>query len=435
MKKTITLLYGISFSVCALNAQWNIQNSSFPNTATGINCISIVDANTVWAAAFDSSYNNPSLDFTMTVNGGTTWTAGTVSGPNANFNISNISGVDASTAFVAVADWNNGGGRIYKTVDGGANWTQQNNGAFILPNGWVDAIHFWNANEGVCLGDSNTGYWEFYTTVDGGTNWSRVPQGNIPANLQLEYGLDNVFSVVGNTIWFATDSGRVYKSIDKGMNWTVASTGLQGITSMAFKDANNGLVEDGGVLMSTTDGGATWNNVNFTGNLRDGWMCYAPPGGNGFYVTTEFFGGQGGSAYSLDNGVTWNDFDDLVDHGAVMFLNSSTGWSGGWNVSPTTDGMFVYAGSVGIKNNSVENAIVSAVPNPFSEATTITVSGYAITQPLQLNIFDLTGKLIRTQSSIDGTFHVNRNELADGSYLYRITSGTVVLSNGKLVVN
>src|ERR1041385_2931186 len=108
MKKIYSLLLTAGIFTVVSHAQWNIQNSVFPNENTGVSCISIANPAVVWAASFDSSYNNPMQDFTMTSNGGATWTAGTVNGINSNFNISTICGINADTAWVSVTDWNNG---------------------------------------------------------------------------------------------------------------------------------------------------------------------------------------------------------------------------------------------------------------------------------------------------------------------------------------
>src|SRR5690606_35089027 len=83
---------------------------------------------------------------------------------------------------------------------------------------------FFDINNGITQGDPASGYFEIYTTTDGGTNWTRVPNANIPTPLSGEYGYNNMFETVGDIIWFATNKGRLYKSTDKGLNWTVSQT-------------------------------------------------------------------------------------------------------------------------------------------------------------------------------------------------------------------
>src|SRR5205085_8428842 len=109
-------------------------------------------------------------------------------------------------------------------------------------------VYFWDANNGMCMGDPTGGYFEIYTTSDGGTNWSRTPQVEIPAQQNGEFGITDVFNADhGSNLWFGTNQGRIYKTIDKGHNWTVAQTPFPDyIGAVAFRDSQNGLCQSGG---------------------------------------------------------------------------------------------------------------------------------------------------------------------------------------------
>jgi len=87
-------------------------------------------------------------------------------------------------------------------------------------------------DHGVAVGDPRDGYFEIYATIDGGNGWTRIPQGNIPAPLPTEFGLIPGPSSCarGDTIWFGTyadEGGRVFRSTDRGLTWTVASPNLR----------------------------------------------------------------------------------------------------------------------------------------------------------------------------------------------------------------
>ena len=76
MKKTLLLL---AFTTSlAVNAQsWVTQATGFTEPSRGIDEIKIVDANIVWAKAYDGSGAGAEVqEFTLTTNGGTTWSAG-----------------------------------------------------------------------------------------------------------------------------------------------------------------------------------------------------------------------------------------------------------------------------------------------------------------------------------------------------------------------
>jgi photosystem II stability/assembly factor-like uncharacterized protein len=326
-------------------------------------------------------------------------------------------------------DLNNGSGGIYVTADGGTTWTQQTPAAFSGPYGYGDLIYFWNANEGLAVGDSNGGYWEIYTTSNGGGTWTRVAQNNIPANLPNEYGQDGVFDVNGNTIWFVTNKGRVYKSTDKGMTWTVSQTGMSDALMIAFKDASNGLVSDasGSNLYKTNDGGTTWSNVAFNGNLWDYGMCYMP-GAPGAYFTT----GYGGSSYSLDGGLNWVTIDSL-DHTVVKFNATNVGWSGGWNASSTVGGMYKWMGALGIDDALNKNNVVKIFPDPMTDAAFVVMPDNV--KNATVILYDAQGKEVKSWSGISvSRFVIRKEDLVPGIYFFRVQDENGLVGNGKLMV-
>ncbi len=406
--KTKTFFFAILILISLASiAQWNLQASSFSNPGLGVNSISIVNSNVVWATAYDTAFATSVNKYTRTVNGGTTWASGSITGAGA-LDLTSIFGYNKDTAWVSMVDNNNGGGAIYRTNNGGTNWAKQTTATFVTPGGWADFTYFFDKNNGVCVGDSNTGYWEVYTTLNGGTNWTRIPAGSIPMNLIGETGNDNAFSVIGNTVWFATASGRIYKSINKGLTWTAAITGLTNCSRVSFKDANNGIATDGNLLIKTTDGGITWAPLTFTGNLYDTDLTYIP-GTIGTYVSTGSTaagGGTNGSSYSVNDGQTWINID-VVGHEALAFLNSTTGWSGGVNTSSTVAGMYKWTGSftTGIKNSDYSKEVqVIAYPNPFTNQVTIVIKPEKNKfENLTVEISDVLGNLLFKQNGIDGT--------------------------------
>jgi len=125
MKKL--LLTGLALVSMVAQAQtWVPQGTKFPANF-GVDEIDIVDANTVWTFAYDGSGAGtyPKV-VSRTTDGGATWTATTVAGPGSNALISDISALDANTAWIITAPHTAGtnANRIWKTTNGGANWTR-----------------------------------------------------------------------------------------------------------------------------------------------------------------------------------------------------------------------------------------------------------------------------------------------------------------------
>jgi uncharacterized repeat protein (TIGR01451 family) len=79
------------------------------------------------------------------------------------------------------------------------------------------------------------------------------------------------------------------------------------------------------------------------------------------------------------------------------------------------------------------NISVSAMPNPFTQSTQIVVEG--INSAFDFELFDVTGKMIKKISSLNGNrFELDRETMSAGVYFYRITSTTMQRGYGRVVV-
>ncbi|MCP3929167.1 MAG: T9SS type A sorting domain-containing protein [Bacteroidetes bacterium] len=76
---------------------------------------------------------------------------------------------------------------------------------------------------------------------------------------------------------------------------------------------------------------------------------------------------------------------------------------------------------------------VKVYPNPFTESTTIELIGLDL-QTIHLNVFDLTGKIIRREKAISNQLKIERKDLHAGMYLYTIESDGQLLNSGKILV-
>lgn len=325
--------------------EWIAQVSGFSTPSVGINHISIVDSNVVWATGYDGSGGGANLQlFTKTNDGGATWTPGTVDMQNSGLGLSMIHAEDDMTAW-AVGYPNSAGqtGGIWKTTDGGATWARQNSATYNNSASFTNVVHFWNANEGFCQGDPINGEFELYTTTDGGTTWTSVPGANIPnPESANEFGYVRQIEVVGDNVWYTTSTGRMYHSTDKGYNWTVYNTPISDFggaidnsssANFSFSSATNGLIIDNnGVVYKTTNSGQNWTQVSTSGPVYTQGLCFIEG-------TNTAFSTGGGSSYSTDGGTTWS-LIDTEQHLYVDFIDTITGWSGWFNTDATTGGMW-----------------------------------------------------------------------------------------------
>jgi photosystem II stability/assembly factor-like uncharacterized protein len=319
-----------------IDGQWLLQNSPLTDPSYLINNISVANQNTVWASVLSIKDNMiyPCLDFIMTKNGGINWVKNTITGLDPQSTFSNIFAIDENNAWAAINNTGRGG-IVGKTSNGGASWNFSDSSMFSIPDGFLNFVHFFNSQQGVSMGDPNNGYFEIYTT-NNADSWARIANPDIPTPLANEYGIAGLYTTYGDTIWFCTSKGRVFRSTDKGQHWTVTEAFNDGTTilGIAFKDGLNGLIfgSGSGNIKKTTDGGTSWNTLEFIGNF---WFSnaqdikYVKSDGNtpGFYITGSYNSLHPMASISIDDGSSWVQVDNLY-HTCFGFYNSGLGWTG-----------------------------------------------------------------------------------------------------------
>jgi len=348
-------------------AQTFLQKSTgFPVNGTNSRNISIVDDNVVWAYGGNTTY------FSISTDKGNTWTV-SPSGLPASYLIPDLAALSATTAYIAVNDFANGLSGVYKTTNSGTLWVRQSTAAFDV-NSFINLVQFFDASNGVAMGDpDDLGYFEIYTTANGGDLWTRVPQTSIPALLPGEYGLSSWYDQVGNTFWFMSSAKRLYKSLDKGLNWTSVAydTLLPGSTGFSFSDANKGLMysKDGSNLnlYRTLDGGATFTAVPLAG-VSDIFSIEYIPG-----TTAVLLSGTGGVYYSNNDGNSWNSLGATVFTGALKFKNRNTGFGEAATVSPTNGGIMKFANTISLIGAQIGTPWTTDLDLTTTDGTTYTL--------------------------------------------------------------
>ncbi|MBI4648721.1 MAG: S8 family serine peptidase [Bacteroidia bacterium] len=356
---------------------WERQASGFESQYRGILDISITDPLTAWALAYDGTSGSMTRDFTRTTNGGLTWTPGFITAP-AELAPSNICAISPAKAWVALYN-TNGGGAIYATTDSGQAWVHQTSASFSNSASFPNVVHFFNENDGYCMGDPVSGEFEMYSTTDGGNNWVPVPNANIPNAQTDEMGWTDVYDVVGDILWFGTNKGRVLKSDDKGLTWTVYTTGEANVSNISMNDSQHGVMmgavynQQTGQMESwsmryTTDGGATWQliNNNMDNSKSD---VDAIPGIPGMVVAAKISQtiAVNASYYSFDYGMSWTMLDDSIQYTTVNFLNDTVGWAGSFNLSEAFDGVYKWLGVPPTQPYFVTAPVTSAIEfSPYS---------------------------------------------------------------------
>ena len=455
MKK---ILFTLSLGALSLSAfsqastVWQPYNSNL-DTSSYVRYLSVVDTNTVWGVGFLTGRTNTNW-FTRTIDG-TNFNKGLIFPDTLKYNVSNISAIDANTAYVSAYFIAATGtsGRIMKTFNGGSTWTVASDTTTMFKgtSNFPDWVHFWNANNGIALGDpnGNTGggamaMFEIWRTYNGGTSWTRVADANVPAPLSGEFGLTNSYTTWKGHIWSGTSDGaRVYASADSGKTWTVniGTIGLAGgIIGLAFRDSLHGLLWGAAsttatisTVMKTTDGGATWSTVTTNSTVGTSYISTIPK--TTVYMSVGLNGTGAGyvTSVSYNDAASWTVLETGITNPvrmlSVQMLDSLHGWAGNYSTNTLpygTNGINKYKGPkiAGIKSLvEVDNSLV--YPNPSNGYVHIflpkAIAG------TEISVHDMIGnKVYKTtldRTIINQDINVDISNMQKGIYMLTITNG------------
>ncbi len=314
---------------------WKLQHIIPSDEGLSISYLSIVDSLVVWATLGGSDNL-----FTTTSDGGLNWHSGYISNPAiSSLSLSNIFGIDSQRAYACFNPGNGTGGAILFTSDGGITWANQPSADFS--NSWADWVYFFDADNGICMGDSYENQFVVYTTNNGGNQWNRVLANNIPPAKNNEAGLENSYDAYNNSIWFGTGDGRLYKSFDKGLTWSVQDSIFSSLITtyyVKFKDSLNVFAHIGEGLSSqavykTQNAGKTWTkyiennpmtNLIFIPGTKSTWIDF-----------------RGYTQLSTDDDSTFNIIDESINMNEIRFKSAAIGWGGSY-YSDNLNGAGIY---------------------------------------------------------------------------------------------
>ena len=258
-------LWPLVISTVSLAQSFTIQNSNTTEDLRGLNAVS---ASVVWASGTHGTY-------LRTTDGGNTWISAHVPGAET-VDFRDVQAFSAEEAYL-LSIGPGGQSRIYKTIDGGANWTLQFTNSD--PKGFFDCMAFWDRTHGIAVGDPIDGQFELIATEDGGAHWNSLPASYRPHSLAEEgafaasgtciavQGEQNVLLATG------VNAARVFRSLDRGVTWAATDAPIDhdgvsaGIFSIAVDNAQYGVIgggdyrkpdQEGAHLALTADGGVTW---------------------------------------------------------------------------------------------------------------------------------------------------------------------------------
>ncbi|MCH2223550.1 MAG: YCF48-related protein [Crocinitomicaceae bacterium] len=324
-------------------------------------------------------------------------------------------------------------GNILHTTDQGLTWEIQ-----MVSNDYLRSVEFVDANIGFCgaLGPA------LYKTTDGGANWENIAStiNPVPPGI-CGLSAPDVNTVYGCGIW--SSPAYIIKSTDTGDTWTHIdmSAYATALVDIEFSSPDTGFVvgtanpaSDGGIILHTTDGGATWTTKFTTGvSLDYVWKIQSPDGLNFFasvdavpvtnnlrilkssdagdtwvmdtilntYVYTQLVGfidsdhgwlGAGSELYeTIDGGITWEQVILGSSYNRFFRINDNIAFMSGSEI-------YKYGGTqVGMEEVPAYDEVheLSVSPNPASDKIHIDLTLNSHTEA-QLMLIDMNGKVLYT---------------------------------------
>ena len=291
-------------------ASWQVV---VPPAVTFGPTFSLADTGTVFAFSYGTGVQR-------TVDNGATWRAVPMPAVDNLF----VIGFKAFTVQRLIV--NDGLGRLYFSIDGGATWKQRSARGPSAAS--VNSLWFFDSRQGLALADDGSAA----RTTDGGQTWTTSDSAGLGWR-RAQFLSD------GSVGWAISDAGTMLRSTDKGRNWVAppatSPAALYGAADFHFIDAMRGWAvapygasSAGAAIFTTIDGGVVWQATAGT-QLSNGFVSIRfADAMHGVAV-----GPSGVAIVSSDGGASWAPRPTGVASGLrrVTFIDATTAVAVGEN--------------------------------------------------------------------------------------------------------
>jgi photosystem II stability/assembly factor-like uncharacterized protein len=318
-----------------------------------------------------------------TTDGGTTWNVHPTNGIYFWSNLPDITQVDfisADTGF-AMIGFQNYNGAMYKTVDGGDNWTAEST-SMCSP---VFCFNF-DADNSYVVGSSCFGGKTIDSKVNGvwQSNTTYLSWGNEYLHTITFY--DTLYGITSG------DSGMVHRTFDGGNTWdTIPTLSSEVIWDLLFVDDSTiyaAIDSSRNSLIFSTDSGATWNEyINALPFFDPQWKALAGIQNDGLVAVGDAsLPHTGAILWGNRNAASWS-FET-----APQILNDVTAITDTLAITVGDSGLIMR--NIGILNgvNEVPNDLrVNVFPNPAREHFSVQIE---VGQLRTVTVYDVLGRAV-----------------------------------------
>lgn len=276
-------------------SNWTSITGDLPTSASGSLAIDPVNPNVVYYGTGEPyyfSYAYGGAGIFKSVDGGINW---------SNIGLTNERSIrkilinPQNTNIITVA----ASGGVYRSTNGGSFWTKTSTFSEV----WDTDFDPLDPNI-VYAGASSV-----YKSTDGGINWTKLSNGIPTSTSRLVLA---VAPSLSSTLYVLISNTKFYKSTNAGASWFELAIpsdlfnigyGSQGWYDIAIgvSPADQNIVLIGGIrVYRSTDGGNSWTNISSGQHPDCHAINFGPKGSNIVYIGTD-----GGMNRSTDNGATF----------------------------------------------------------------------------------------------------------------------------------
>lgn len=370
---------------------------------------------------------------------GETWVTLNGSVPGSSCHSFFVNTVDTN---LMIASMGSSGGRVIVSTDYGTTWTNSINPINLTSYGMPLEVDPNNPNT-VYLAPDNA---PLRVSTNWGANWTLLSGGEAggifrsPCDVIIQFDNPNTIIIGDGTT--GSGSGKVWKSVNGGMNWALINT----VTGSEIPMISN-TSQDVNLLYHTTwssgsfwksnNMGTSYSNLNQSGSLWATDIAKDDP-------TAVTYDQYGTNTYlSLDNGATFTQYAATSSPAAgVVFMDKATvlyqHGSGvcklniTYNVTPVVSNGQISSevpATFGLKQN---------YPNPFNPTTQIKYD-IAKASYVAIKVFDVLGNEVATVFNGNlaaGKYSAdfNASNLATGIYFYSLSVDGQKIDTKKMIL-
>lgn len=293
---------------------------------------------------------------------------------------------------------------LYKSIDSGDTWQLIEDFSDETPGG----VFFTSLNVGYVITSiyGPPGGSFIYRTTNGGVDWTQTHSfPSIPTLQAITFTTINTGFIVGY-------SGRIIKTSNAGTDWTVEQlTSIETLLAVHFPDQMTGYAVgypgiSGSEVIKTEDGGNSWENLSSGGTINTALRgVYFTTVNNGYAV-----GEDGRIITTDDGGATWNTSESGVS--SDLYATTFTANSG---FAVGNQGRIIKT-SINLSSTAFvdKQKYLKLYPNPAVNELRIESEA----EIEEISLFDLSGRRVTTFVSNFG--ELNIADYPAGVYFLRI---------------